>query len=146
MKEASLCLLSSSPTNGQESHFPLIFYPFTVICISGSLHLGQQTYFQINLSNTLRRSSYENSPLMMKLVLFFPPAYLKVVWEAFQNPNHFKIYCSLVRKCFATSPRLTMFVLMPFPLLSIFTCIFGILYLYLVSSTVEGMFNIAAYM
>lgn len=146
MNEASLCLLSSSPTKGQESHFPLIFYPFTVICISGSLHLGQQTYFQMNLSKTLRRSYYENSPLMMKFVLFLPPAYLNVVCEAFQNPNHFKMYCSFVRKCFATSPRLTMFVLMPFPLLSIFTCILGILYRYFVSSTVEGIFNIAAYM
>jgi hypothetical protein len=78
-----LCLLSSSPTNGQESHFPKILSPATWRCISGSLHLGQRMYFYMNLSKTFRRSSYVNSPLMMKLVLFLPPASLKVVCEAF---------------------------------------------------------------
>lgn len=126
IQAVSLCLLSRTPINGQESHLPVIILSTTNMCISGSLHFGQQMYFSINLSKHFNISASLNQPLIMQLVLFLPPAYLKVVCEAFSKPKNFKIYWGSVRRCFATSFRLTMLVLIPFPFDYIFSCIFGI--------------------
>lgn len=79
MYAVSLCLLSNYPVNGQESHLPVIMLLMTIMCISGSLHLGQQIYFSINLSKTFNISPSVNYPLIMQFVLFLPPAYLNVV-------------------------------------------------------------------
>ena len=142
IKAASLCLLSKSPTKGQESHFPIILSPTTCICISGNLHLGQQIYFSINLSRTFLNYSSGNYPLIIYWVLFLPPASLKVVCDAFSFPNHLRIYSALVLRWTATYPRFIILVLIPLPLLYILSCILGIRYRYLGSLTVDGIFNI----
>lgn len=125
MQAVSLCLLSRTPVKGQESHLPVITLSTTSMCISGSLHLGQQIYFSMNLSKHFNISLSLNSPLMIQLVLFLPPAYLNVVWEAFSKPKNLRMQLGSVRRCLATSVRLTMLVFMPFPFDYIFSCIFG---------------------
>ena len=60
MYAVNLCLLSSYPVNGQESHFPVMMLLITIMCISGNLHLGQQMYFSMNLSKHFNISASGN--------------------------------------------------------------------------------------